>query len=69
VQACVDLFAAASIPKEVRWYDTGHGFADVEATFDRMQWLERELRLKPVRPLLVRLWTAPVKRTSPLRVK
>jgi hypothetical protein len=49
--------------------EADHGFADVEATFDRMQWLERELHLKPVRPLLDRLWTAPAKRATPQKVE
>jgi len=69
VKACGDLHSAASAPKEVRWYDTDHAFADVEATFDRMQWLERDLHLKPVRPLLDRLWTTPEKRATALEVK
>jgi len=67
VQPCIDLNAAASAPKELRWYDTDHPFADFEATFDRMRWLEKELRLKPVKPLLDRLWTAPRKRAVPLK--
>ncbi|HLK62047.1 MAG TPA: hypothetical protein VKU19_01310 [Bryobacteraceae bacterium] len=62
LQACPDYFAAASAPKEVRWYDTDHPFSDLEAAYDRMQWLERGLHLKPVRPQLDRLWTAPAKR-------
>jgi len=64
VEPCGALASAASAPKELRWYDTDHGFADLEATFDRMQWLERELRLQPVHPLLDRLWTAPEKRAA-----
>jgi dienelactone hydrolase len=67
VQPCVDLNAAASAPKEVRWYDTDHSFADIEATVDRMQWLEKQLRLKPVKPLLGRLWTAPRRQSAPLK--
>jgi hypothetical protein len=49
-----EYFRAASAPKELRWYDTDHSFAHIEATFDRMQWLEKELKLKPVQPLLDR---------------
>ena len=69
VEPCVDLERAASAPKEVRWYDTDHPFADVEATFDRMRWLEAQLKLKPVKPLLDRLWTDPRKQGEPVRVK
>jgi dipeptidyl aminopeptidase/acylaminoacyl peptidase len=69
VEGCGALYQAASNPKELRWYDTDHSFADIEATFDRLQWLERELHLKPVRPLLERLWASPAKRSAPLAIK
>ena len=69
VEPCADLGRAASAPKEVRWYDTDHAFADIEATLDRMHWLERELRLKPVGPLIGSLWTAPAKRPAATPVK
>jgi pimeloyl-ACP methyl ester carboxylesterase len=69
VQPCLDLTAAASAPKELRWYDTDHPFADLEATLDRLRWLETQLHLKPVRSLLDRLWTAPQKRSTPLQAK
>lgn len=69
IPACPDLYNAASPPKQLRWYDTDHSFADLEATLDRMQWLQKELRLKPVRPLIGRLWNAPRKRTKPLEAK
>ena len=68
VEAGQEYFRAASAPKELRWYDTDHSFADIEATFDRMQWLEKELKLKPVRPLLDRLWAKPARRAAPLKV-
>jgi len=41
----------------------------VEGTFDRMRWLETQLVLKPVKPLLDRLWRDPQKRATPLKVK
>jgi hypothetical protein len=69
VAACGDLYKATSSPKELRWYDTDHSFADLEATFDRMQWLQNELRLGPVRPLLDRLWKTPQKRSAALNLK
>jgi dienelactone hydrolase len=64
LEPCIALSSAASAPRETRWYDTDHSFADIEATLDRLQWLERDLHLKPVRPLLDRLWTSPAKRSS-----
>jgi len=69
LQPCVDLEHAASAPKEVRWYDTDHTFDNLEATLDRMRWLQTQLKLKPVKPLLDRLWTIPRKQSDPLRVK
>jgi len=68
VGAGQEYFRTASAPKELRWYDTDHSFADIEATFDRMQWLEKELKLKPVRPLLDGLWAKPAKRAAPLKL-
>jgi dienelactone hydrolase len=60
-EACVDLEKATLAPKETRWYDTDHSFADIEAMFDRMKWLERNLHLKPVKPILDRLWINPTR--------
>jgi pimeloyl-ACP methyl ester carboxylesterase len=69
VGACDDLYKATSSPKLLRWYHTDHSFADLEATFDRMQWLQKELHLKPVRPLLDHLWKTPQKRSTPLKLE
>jgi pimeloyl-ACP methyl ester carboxylesterase len=63
------LAAAASSPKEIRWYDTDHGFADIEATIDRIKFLEEHLRLKPIRKELDRLVTAPRKQAIPSKVQ
>ena len=68
-EGCGGLYRAASSPKEIRWYNTDHSFADIEAAFDRMEWLQRELSLKPVLPLLDRLWKNPRKRSAALDVK
>jgi dienelactone hydrolase len=38
-------FQAASEPKSVLWYDTGHELNDPQAFADRARWLRRELRL------------------------
>jgi len=68
-EPCTALFAAASSPKEVRWYDTDHEFANLEATIDRIKFLEEQLRLKPIRKELDRLVTAPRKQATPSKVQ
>jgi dienelactone hydrolase len=50
--AMKSYFDAASEPKTIRWYETGHELNDLRALADRAAWLERELGLKPTRPLL-----------------
>ena len=39
-----ELFAAASEPKEIRWYPTGHELANTKP--DRLAWLSRQLTLE-----------------------
>jgi dienelactone hydrolase len=39
-----EFFAAAGEPKEIRWYQAGHGLNE-EATRERMQWLVKSLSL------------------------
>ena len=39
-----ELFAATSEPKELRWYDSGHGL-NADARRDRVAWLSEELGL------------------------
>jgi fermentation-respiration switch protein FrsA (DUF1100 family) len=39
-----ELYAAASEPKELRWYDTGHEMSP-KAGRERVAWLRRELGL------------------------
>jgi dienelactone hydrolase len=39
------FFAAAKDPKEILWYDAGHGL-NQQAITDRMIWLEKQLKLK-----------------------
>lgn len=43
---------AASNPKQVYWYDTGHEVNDFRALVDRAQWLQKYLNLHPIRPLI-----------------
>jgi dienelactone hydrolase len=40
-----DFFAAAKGPKEMKWYEAGHGLNE-EATRDRKSWLKEKLGLK-----------------------
>lgn len=43
---------AASDPKLVLWYDTGHGLNDVRPLIDRANWLRRHIGMKPVAPMV-----------------
>ena len=43
---------AASNPKQVYWYDTGHEVNDFRALVDRAEWLQKYLNFQAVRPLL-----------------
>lgn len=43
---------AASQPKEVKWYEGGHDFADPRALPDRADFLHREIGIAPLRPLI-----------------
>lgn len=43
---------AASEPKLVKWYDTGHGLNDVQVLIDRADWLQKRIGIKPVLPIL-----------------
>src|SRR5688500_16579435 len=40
-----EFFAAANDPKEMKWYESGHGL-NQDATIDRKAWLIEELKLK-----------------------
>ncbi|HXG65173.1 MAG TPA: hypothetical protein VNO70_08695 [Blastocatellia bacterium] len=43
---------AASEPKLVKWYDAGHDLNDLQALLDRANWLQAQIGLKPIAPLL-----------------
>lgn len=45
-------FEAAGEPKKVKWYPTSHEFNHLGALLDRARWLEREIGIGPVEPLL-----------------
>jgi predicted esterase len=39
-----EFFASAKNPKEMKWYESGHGLNE-EATNDRKNWLKQKLNL------------------------
>ncbi len=43
---------AASEPKIIEWYDTGHDLNDLQALIDRANWLQRQIGIKSVLPIL-----------------
>lgn len=43
---------AASEPKLVLWYDTGHELNDLQSLSDRANWLQRHIGIGPVAPIL-----------------
>jgi dienelactone hydrolase len=43
---------AASEPKLVLWYDTGHELNELQALLDRANWLRKQIGIKPVAPIL-----------------
>lgn len=49
-----EYFAAASQPKEQKFYFCSHEFNDPEALMDRDQFLQKQLGLQPVMPIILR---------------
>jgi hypothetical protein len=47
------LFEAASEPKQMAWYDTGHHL-NGRACQDRYEWMREQLRLGPLSPELMK---------------
>lgn len=47
-------FKAASSPKQIRWYNVGHEFNDVDSLVDRAEWLRKEIGIGSVKPILTR---------------
>ena len=41
---------AASEPKRVLWYDTGHELNDLQALVDRLAWLRERIGIQVVNP-------------------
>ena len=42
-----EFFAAATEPKEMKWYEAGHGL-NTDATLDRKAWLKENLGLNQI---------------------
>ena len=52
-EAAMQRYAqAASEPKLVLWYDTGHELNDTRAFVDRANWLRKYIGIRPVGPIL-----------------
>jgi dienelactone hydrolase len=47
---------AASEPKLVKWYETGHELNDFQALLDRAEWLQKQIGMKPLVPILQKKW-------------
>lgn len=43
---------AASEPKTVKWYNTGHELNDIQALIDRAEWLQKQIGIKPLSPIV-----------------
>jgi hypothetical protein len=52
-RAALEYYRAASEPKVVKWYNTGHELNDMQALRDRDEWLQEKVGLGPVLPLLM----------------
>jgi dienelactone hydrolase len=50
----IEYEQAASQPKIIKWYDTGHELNDLEALRDRAEWLRKEIDVSPLAPALRR---------------
>jgi len=50
--AMVRYAQAASEPKLVKWYETGHDLNDVQALLDRADWLRGKIAIKPIATIL-----------------
>jgi cephalosporin-C deacetylase-like acetyl esterase len=44
-------YNAASEPKAVKWYDTGHELNDPQALIDRAEWLGKHIGIKSLKPI------------------
>lgn len=52
-EAAMERYAqAASEPKSVRWYETGHDLNDVQTLLDRSEWLHEKIGTQPIAQIL-----------------
>jgi cephalosporin-C deacetylase-like acetyl esterase len=58
-QAAKEYFNAASSPKTLNWYDSGHEFNDISALRDRAEWLRKQVGIQDLRPILRKKIEAP----------
>lgn len=49
VKACPEVHRLAGGAKRLAWYDDDHAFTSLEAMRDRLDWLQKYLKLKPAR--------------------
>ncbi len=52
IPAMKRYYAAASEPKRIKWYDTGHELNDVQALIDRADWLHEQIGINSLKPIL-----------------
>jgi dienelactone hydrolase len=52
IPAMERYYAAASEPKRIKWYDTGHELNDVQALIDRAEWLHEQIGISSLKPIL-----------------
>ena len=51
LQAMKRYYSAASEPKVIKWYDTGHDLNDPQALRDRASWLESHIGIKSLKSI------------------
>jgi dienelactone hydrolase len=51
-QQAMQYEQAASLPKLIKWYDTGHELNDIEALSDRADWLRKQIGIGALAPVL-----------------
>lgn len=54
VRACPEVYRLAGGEKRLAWYEDDHTFTSIEAMRDRLTWLEKYLKLRPLEPEIVK---------------
>ncbi|HEX3879083.1 MAG TPA: hypothetical protein VHW24_18985 [Bryobacteraceae bacterium] len=54
VRACPEVYRLAGGEKRLAWYEDDHTFTSIEAMRDRLRWLEKYLKLRPMEPEIVK---------------